>query len=375
MFNFTRNDDGSSIRIPHKYQDIRMLQLRHNPYVGSFHSTHRQDVTTRSRATYEDRIVDSKSGNVPLIRHAPSTAPLYYNPKGVGLKGLFHSVQAPPMGLGLAVDLGVASPMLSQSALSRIKALEKTKHLSLAALKKIPIIIFQNEEEGLATGGEKRVRGYDYDDNDNETAPSCPICLEVYTDGDELRALACTHCFHKKCIDIWLLGYLSLGAVDTSRCPQCRQEVCVDSEGGTNNNNYDSLILDSDTPTASFIRIGQSLSSSNDNDNDNDNDESSSNNEASLLSINSLRSSAVSVSVSTTINSLSHIDGRGRSTLVSGGLSSDNLDNLISEEGEGPPSDNDNDTILVGEDACLCGSAYSFCGLEITLRKSSAGNL
>lgn len=379
MFNFSRDDEGSSIRIPHKYQDIRMLQLRHNPYVGSFHSMHRQDVTTGGRSN-DDRLVNSKSGNVPLIRHAPSTVPLYYNPsKGVGLKGLFNSVQTPPtqMGLGLGVD--VASPMLSQSALARIKALEKTKHLSLTALKKIPIIIFQHGEDGglggLATGGEKKRSDGNSNSNGNEheTAPSCSICLELYEDGDELRSLTCTHCYHKKCIDIWLLGYLSLGAVDTCRCPQCRQEVGggienIEIEGTANSiSTHSSLILDFDTPSASFIRIGQSLSCSIDESSSSDNDNGNDNDETSLplpSSLSLLRSSAVSMSTTSPTHD--------RTTLAAGGPSSDNL---ISSEGEYIGLLDNDDTIIVEEDDdCLCGSAYSFCdGFESeNLRISSA---
>lgn len=33
----------------------------------------------------------------------------------------------------------------------------------------------------------------------------CSICLVAYTLGDELRDLPCQHCFHRACIDEWLL--------------------------------------------------------------------------------------------------------------------------------------------------------------------------
>jgi hypothetical protein len=316
MFNFSRDDEGSSIRIPYKYQDVRMLKLRHNPYVGSFHSMHRQDITENSN----DSIVNSRSGNVPLIRHAPSTISSFGGayPKGIGLKGLFHSNQATLEHQGHRPDIfqqSAAAPMLSQSALSRIKAFEKSKHLSLTALKRIPIIIFQNGDD-LSDGVQTET-----------DIPACSICLEKYNDGDELRSLGCNHCFHKKCIDIWLLGYLSVGAVDTCRCPQCRQEV-VDLD--VNINFSDSLVLDSDTPGASFIRIGQSLST-------NDNP----------LSV-SLSSSIVSTP------SLSNSPMYGDSTiLVAEGSFSNNLRAIA-----GPMDD---DTIIVDEDDCLCGSAYSFC--------------
>ena len=33
----------------------------------------------------------------------------------------------------------------------------------------------------------------------------CAVCLQDYTEGDELRELQCGHSFHHKCIDKWLL--------------------------------------------------------------------------------------------------------------------------------------------------------------------------
>ncbi|KAI9021121.1 hypothetical protein DFJ74DRAFT_671968 [Hyaloraphidium curvatum] len=45
--------------------------------------------------------------------------------------------------------------------------------------------------------------------------PSCPICLEPFEDGDELRTLRCGHELHTSCVDPWLLGR-------SGRCPVCR---------------------------------------------------------------------------------------------------------------------------------------------------------
>jgi hypothetical protein len=51
------------------------------------------------------------------------------------------------------------------------------------------------------------------------------ICLDPIIDGDEIRNLKCSHCFHSKCVDIWLLGTLSDESLNTSICPTCRQEA------------------------------------------------------------------------------------------------------------------------------------------------------
>lgn len=45
----------------------------------------------------------------------------------------------------------------------------------------------------------------------------CPICLDLFFQGDEVRILSCKHCFHKNCIDSWLVNLL--------KCPLCRNSV------------------------------------------------------------------------------------------------------------------------------------------------------
>lgn len=42
----------------------------------------------------------------------------------------------------------------------------------------------------------------------------CSICLGAYVDGEEIRKLSCTHHFHQRCVDVWLLGH-------QNRCPLC----------------------------------------------------------------------------------------------------------------------------------------------------------
>jgi hypothetical protein len=46
----------------------------------------------------------------------------------------------------------------------------------------------------------------------------CPICLAELCDTDTLRQLpTCVHCFHRSCIDLWLL--------QSASCPLCKVEV------------------------------------------------------------------------------------------------------------------------------------------------------
>lgn len=42
----------------------------------------------------------------------------------------------------------------------------------------------------------------------------CSICFGPYSEGEEIRKLHCTHNFHQRCVDVWLLGH-------RNRCPLC----------------------------------------------------------------------------------------------------------------------------------------------------------
>ena len=46
----------------------------------------------------------------------------------------------------------------------------------------------------------------------------CAICVDDFTDGDNLRVLPCEHVFHSECVDEWLINHSSL-------CPLCKMEV------------------------------------------------------------------------------------------------------------------------------------------------------
>eukprot|EP00873_Tetraselmis_striata_P037623 jgi/Tetstr1/457887/TSEL_044406.t1 len=47
---------------------------------------------------------------------------------------------------------------------------------------------------------------------------SCPICLQLFTIGEEFRSLECSHSFHKECVDTWLTQH-------RGDCPVCRTSV------------------------------------------------------------------------------------------------------------------------------------------------------
>ncbi|CAG8573564.1 2724_t:CDS:2 [Funneliformis caledonium] len=70
---------------------------------------------------------------------------------------------------------------------------------------------------------------------------TCPICLDDFESGVELRVLPCHHQYHKICIDPWLLDISPL-------CPMCKTDYTSwDSEVNTTQQSEDAL--DSSTST------------------------------------------------------------------------------------------------------------------------------
>lgn len=51
-----------------------------------------------------------------------------------------------------------------------------------------------------------------------EPQDKCSICMESFIDSDDVRVLLCKHCFHPKCVDIWLTEH-------NTTCPLCRTDA------------------------------------------------------------------------------------------------------------------------------------------------------
>jgi len=45
----------------------------------------------------------------------------------------------------------------------------------------------------------------------------CSICLEKFKKNEECYILKCSHCYHKNCIETWLIR--------SKNCPMCRLEI------------------------------------------------------------------------------------------------------------------------------------------------------
>ena len=72
-------------------------------------------------------------------------------------------------------------------------------------------ILMSSSSKGGAGGSSSSSGG-----SGNFTEASCPICLEDFEEGDEVRLLPrCCHCFHVACVDHWLLDH-------KENCPVCR---------------------------------------------------------------------------------------------------------------------------------------------------------
>ncbi|CAO3637110.1 unnamed protein product [Cunninghamella blakesleeana] len=93
-------------------------------------------------------------------------------------------------------------------------------------------------------------------DLQNETQASCVICLDEYTNGENVRRLPCGHEYHVECIDPWL-------TIKSASCPLCKYDCSLDIpkrdiEGLTNNQNLDnseeSISRGSSTFSLSILR-------------------------------------------------------------------------------------------------------------------------
>jgi hypothetical protein len=162
MFNFRREDNGFTGRCGH----IRMQNLRHNPYVGSFsHSNIKLTNLQNGNTAFDSNML--LGYNNPLIgtfRHSPSVT----SSVSLGLKSfLWENPKA---------------PYISQLQLA--KETNQEKNLNKIFIQSLPFSHFSKENLS--------------------DIPQCVICLECFEDGDEFRTLNCHHCFHKLCIDNWL---------------------------------------------------------------------------------------------------------------------------------------------------------------------------
>lgn len=172
-------------------------ELRHNPYVGSFHGISRLSEDAKNKS------LSIHNPHLGTFRHSPAAACAFPVKLNMGFKGLLYD------------DQPFQSKVLSQVqiACGRNSGLRLTPHF-LQTMPSFKFSLQESESEDLGV-------------EDVNSTPTCAICLEAFTDGCELRSLACHHCFHKKCVDMWLCGQHSDESQCTAICPTCRQDAII----------------------------------------------------------------------------------------------------------------------------------------------------
>ena len=206
----------------------RLISYRGNPYIGSFHSTPREGAGTYTAASM--LLEARRNPFLGTFRHSPSIAATSGLGGLGGLGALLRDVKTPTTPLassssggGLGLDKLLYNdgkrPVVSQVQLSLDKHQRgeasrssgrghghgRASRASPALLSGIPITRY------MACPAVFR-----------DELPHCAVCLDAFSDGDELRTLSCGHCYHRRCIDHWLLGCT---CDEAATCPQCRQPV------------------------------------------------------------------------------------------------------------------------------------------------------
>ncbi|XP_071998312.1 E3 ubiquitin-protein ligase ZNRF3 [Engystomops pustulosus] len=151
-------------------------------------------------------IVNKQKGARARIQHRPPRQPTEYFDMGIFL-AFFVVVSLVCLILLIKIKL---KQRRSQNSMNRmaVQALEKMETRKFKAKGKVL-------REGSCGG---------LDTLSSSSTSDCAICLEKYIDGEELRVIPCTHRFHKRCVDPWLL--------QNHTCPHCRHNIIEQKKGG-----------------------------------------------------------------------------------------------------------------------------------------------
>ncbi|XP_073917014.1 E3 ubiquitin-protein ligase ZNRF3 isoform X2 [Castor canadensis] len=102
--------------------------------------------------------------------------------------------------------------LLVKIKLKQRRSQNSMNRLAVQALEKMETRKFNSKSKGRREGSCGAL-----DTLSSSSTSDCAICLEKYIDGEELRVIPCTHRFHRKCVDPWLLQHHT--------CPHCRHNI------------------------------------------------------------------------------------------------------------------------------------------------------
>ncbi|XP_050779992.1 E3 ubiquitin-protein ligase ZNRF3 isoform X3 [Gopherus flavomarginatus] len=139
------------------------------------------------------------------IQHRPPRQPTEYFDMGIFLAFF------------VVVSL-VCLILLVKIKLKQRRSQNSMNRLAVQALEKMETRKFKSKNKGHREGSCGAL-----DTLSSSSTSDCAICLEKYIDGEELRVIPCTHSFHKKCVDPWLLQHHT--------CPHCRHNIIEQKKG------------------------------------------------------------------------------------------------------------------------------------------------
>lgn len=84
------------------------------------------------------------------------------------------------------------------------------------------IYLVKEEEQAQRSKDESVADETTYRSSADSDAETCPICLDDFEDGADVKVLPCQHFFHVDCINPWLEGR-------SGRCPLCKQDAIATS--------------------------------------------------------------------------------------------------------------------------------------------------
>lgn len=141
--------------------------------------------------------------------------------------------------------------VITQMDIARM-ARNASRHLDVESIYSLPTITYRTEakpdpDHGQETGASWMIVP-PMEEEESMDTKVCVICLEEFEEGDRLRVLPCSHCFHVGCIDRWLSGSHSFDECFTSGCPTCKKRPEMES-----------YTMDGSVPSWAFAQLGDAL--------------------------------------------------------------------------------------------------------------------